>query len=584
MKFKLEEYVLDRSKVATENKRLITQIQSLLDLQTTVPEKAVLKVVGEEVHALHTALSAEIGPETANRVIGEICEVESAGRPSDWLDKYPASFRPGIEKAAAAYGDLEHRVGYLMKPTTFEELQGLDPEKDSDRIFHFISYEFRLEQKLFANLFEARPPVVPTGALLFHATGEFTLRSVQRINDTAMFFTNLFEWGAHSFRGRQTLERLNGIHGRYAVANDTFKFILANIIFVPDIWNRKLGWRPFCEVEKQGLFHAYKKMGRHMHIRDLPDDREELRQWWVDYNARMGDSTPVQRKTFDEIVLQVVAGYPKTLRRFVLSALLSGIDDFYRNALGYPCPPQEVVSELQSVFRSVGYYSSLLPRIPWIRSLQTYPLGADVNRMGVNERSPYLPGLDEDAPNKGYPTGLRPLGPEEGADRIFHQLPVIPEEEFRKHTEIHSAWTAIGGIIYDLTSFLYEHPGGIKVLKPWLGKDATHAFEKIGHSPEARALMLNFRVGRLPGAENRPLPVTEPNRSKRRPTWEPQSPVTRQAWDELLDSLILAVEGYETGYGKPAVQQGGPVAHFPVNLPSHDRPQGVCPFTGAKPQ
>ena len=52
VKLKLEEYVIDRSKVAGENKKLIQQIQGLLDLQTTVPEKAILKIVSEEVAAL----------------------------------------------------------------------------------------------------------------------------------------------------------------------------------------------------------------------------------------------------------------------------------------------------------------------------------------------------------------------------------------------------------------------------------------------------------------------------------------------------------------------------------------------------
>lgn len=578
MRLRVEDLVEEGSRVAAANKRLIQQIQSLLDLQTTVPEKAVLKVVGEEVKALRDFLAKEIGEATADVIVTGLCAKEEGSAASGWRESLPAAARPLLGHAEAVYRDLEKRVGYLLRPSAPEEVRNLDPKRDCDQIYHAISFEFRLEQKLFANLFEARPTVLPTGTLLFHSTGEFTLRSVQRINDTSMFFSNLLEWGLYSHRGRETISRLNGIHGRYSIASDTFKFIMGNNMFVPELWNAKLGWRPFTDIELAGWYHAFARLGRAMNIRDIPDDREEMRQWWCDYGARLADSTPVQRKTFDEIVIQVLSVYPKGLRRFALEALLAGMDDLYRNALGYPAPPEAVVAELREVFRVIGKYTSLLPRIPWIRSLQTYPLGGQVERLGVSERSAYMPALDPAAPNKGYPTGLLPLGPEEGADRIFAQLPLVSEEELARHAGSHSAWTAIEGIVYDLTPFLYEHPGGMKVLQPWLGKDATAAFAKVGHSPEARALMLNFRIGRLPTAVNRPIPAIDPKRAKPRPTWAPQAPVAREAWDALLDGILGVVTEYEAQLGKPMVQDEGPVAPFPVQLPSHDRPQGKCPF------
>lgn len=577
VKLKLEEYVIDRSKVAGENKKLIQQIQGLLDLQTTVPEKAILKIVSEEVAALREDLAKESGEQIAESIVEDLAAAAGDEAGIKRKNPIPESARPLQEQALARYRDLEHRVGYLMSPTTFDQIQHLDPVKDCDRIYHFISYEFRLEQKLFANLFEARPTVIPTGSLLFHSTGEFTLRSVKRINDTAMFFSNLLEWGLDSHRGRETISRLNGIHGRYFIASDTFKFILGNIMFVPEIWNAKLGWRPFTAIEHQGWYHAFAKLGRAMNIQSIPDDREEMRQWWVDYGARMADTTAVQRKTFDEIAIQVISVYPKSLRRFALNALLAGMDDLYRNALGYPAPPEEVLSELREVFRVVGFYSSLLPRIPWIRSLQTYPLGADVERLGVGERSIYMPRLDETSPNAGYPVDRRPLGTEEGGDCIFEQLPIIPEMELAKHDHPGSAWTAIDGIVYDLTPFLYEHPGGASILKLCLGKDATESFSKVCHSPEARALMLNFRIGRLPWAKNRHIHSGAPDREKKRPGWTPQKPVSREEWDALLDAILSVVSDYETALARQLPQADGTAAQFPVRLPSHERPQGQCP-------
>jgi len=53
----------------------------------------------------------------------------------------------------------------------------------------------------------------------------------------------------------------------------------------------------------------------------------------------------------------------------------------------------------------------------------------------------------------------------------------------------------IHGKVYDVVKFLDEHPGGDEVLLGEGGKDATEAFEDVGHSDEARELMTKFEVG-----------------------------------------------------------------------------------------
>jgi len=52
----------------------------------------------------------------------------------------------------------------------------------------------------------------------------------------------------------------------------------------------------------------------------------------------------------------------------------------------------------------------------------------------------------------------------------------------------------ISGRKYDLSSWANAHPGGALVLKRYNGKDATRAFEKVGHSPYAINLSKNFAV------------------------------------------------------------------------------------------
>jgi len=69
--------------------------------------------------------------------------------------------------------------------------------------------------------------------------------------------------------------------------------------------------------------------------------------------------------------------------------------------------------------------------------------------------------------------------------------------EVAEHNDKKSSWIVIHEKVYDVTKFAEEHPGGEEVLFEQAGKDATEAFEDVGHSTDARDLMKNFFVGEL---------------------------------------------------------------------------------------
>ncbi|GAA5849943.1 hypothetical protein JCM9279_002469 [Rhodotorula babjevae] len=56
----------------------------------------------------------------------------------------------------------------------------------------------------------------------------------------------------------------------------------------------------------------------------------------------------------------------------------------------------------------------------------------------------------------------------------------------------------IHGKVYAITKFLDEHPGGDEVLFGEAGRDATEAFEDVGHSDEAREILDKYYVGEGP--------------------------------------------------------------------------------------
>ncbi|EPQ58962.1 cytochrome b5 [Gloeophyllum trabeum ATCC 11539] len=72
---------------------------------------------------------------------------------------------------------------------------------------------------------------------------------------------------------------------------------------------------------------------------------------------------------------------------------------------------------------------------------------------------------------------------------------VVSLEELKQHTSKDKLWLLVNGKVYDVTKFIDEHPGGDEVMIAEAGKDATEAFEDVGHSDEARAMMPAMLVG-----------------------------------------------------------------------------------------
>ncbi|KAK7576143.1 hypothetical protein V9T40_012429 [Parthenolecanium corni] len=72
----------------------------------------------------------------------------------------------------------------------------------------------------------------------------------------------------------------------------------------------------------------------------------------------------------------------------------------------------------------------------------------------------------------------------------------------------------INNAVYDVTSFLNEHPGGEEVLLEQSGKDASEQFEDVGHSSDAREMMTKYKVGDIAESDRKKeVP-------KEKPKWE----------------------------------------------------------------
>lgn len=61
-----------------------------------------------------------------------------------------------------------------------------------------------------------------------------------------------------------------------------------------------------------------------------------------------------------------------------------------------------------------------------------------------------------------------------------------------------TCWTVIGGKVYDVTSYVFEHPGGYKHILEICGKDGTKAFaDQHGGESKPANVLQQFYIGKL---------------------------------------------------------------------------------------
>ena len=70
-------------------------------------------------------------------------------------------------------------------------------------------------------------------------------------------------------------------------------------------------------------------------------------------------------------------------------------------------------------------------------------------------------------------------------------------DEVAQHKAPGDYWFAIHNKVYNVTSFLGDHPGGAEPLKHNSGTDASKAFDEVGHTHDAKERLRKFYVGDL---------------------------------------------------------------------------------------
>ncbi|XP_045479898.1 cytochrome b5-like isoform X2 [Harmonia axyridis] len=78
-------------------------------------------------------------------------------------------------------------------------------------------------------------------------------------------------------------------------------------------------------------------------------------------------------------------------------------------------------------------------------------------------------------------------------------IKLFTKEEVLRHDgkKEKDVWLIIDKNVYDVTTFLKDHPGGSELVEEYAGKDATSAFHEAGHSSDARKQLKALKIGEL---------------------------------------------------------------------------------------
>jgi ER-bound oxygenase mpaB/B'/Rubber oxygenase, catalytic domain len=251
------------------------------------------------------------------------------------------------------------------------EIRRLDPVADHSRVVYLDTcFEFPWDTTRSLELALFRTFAVPSIAAVLDASGEFGRAAQKRYDDTDLILSTIVEAGYDSEEGKRAIRRMNRIHGRFAISNDDFLYVLSSFVFEPIRWNARFGWRPLVETEKLATFEFWREVGRRMAIKEIPESYPELEAYNEEYERRYfrltEESERVGRATRD----MFLAWFPWLPRRLGARAIYALMDERLLDAFAFPHPPRPVRRAVEASLRTRGRVVALLPprRRPRLRT------------------------------------------------------------------------------------------------------------------------------------------------------------------------------------------------------------------------
>ncbi|WAE72606.1 oxygenase MpaB family protein [Streptomonospora nanhaiensis] len=273
-----------------------------------------------------------------------------------------------------------------------DTIQALDAEADCERIVRILgAHEFPWDFEQALGLALYRTYAVPSiGELLAH-TREFTERTQHRYDDTALILNDIMEHGFGPGRGRDALRRMNQMHRSYDIGNDDYRYVLSTFVVMPVRWLNDwgYGWRRLTDHEIAAGTNYYRKLGKHMGIKDIPGTYEEFRDLLDSYEREHFAYTEGGRAVSDSTLGLMADFYPAWQRPLVRPFTKALLDDRLIKAFGYPEPSAAWRRLGSGALKLRARVVRLMPpreKPRWAResaNVRSYPEGYEPSRIGT---------------------------------------------------------------------------------------------------------------------------------------------------------------------------------------------------------
>jgi ER-bound oxygenase mpaB/B'/Rubber oxygenase, catalytic domain len=276
----------------------------------------------------------------------------------------------------------------MRRSPQLREIERLDPVRDAERIVHLDAcFEFPFDVTRSLELAFFRTFAVPTIAERLDSTGEFVRRARKRYDDTDLLISTFSEQGHSSPTGHAAIRRMNQIHGRFAIANDDFLYVLSTMVLEPIRWNERFGWRPLLETERQATFHFWREVGRLMNKREIPETLAELERFNVEFERDRFGYTDAGHRVAVAMIDMFVGRLPGVPTRLGARGIYALLDEPLLDALRLARPGSAERRAVEGALRLRARAIKVLPprRKPRLRTeirRRTYPRGYRLEELG----------------------------------------------------------------------------------------------------------------------------------------------------------------------------------------------------------
>lgn len=97
----------------------------------------------------------------------------------------------------------------------------------------------------------------------------------------------------------------------------------------------------------------------------------------------------------------------------------------------------------------------------------------------------------------------RPVSASGATRALVTMTQLFTRKEIEERNRKDNAAIIIDNVVYDVSKFLEDHPGGAEVLLENAGKDASRCFRDVGHSDDAKLWRAEFKIGEVVREEQR---------------------------------------------------------------------------------